>query len=142
MKKTQKALENFKTLNCAQSVLLSFAQDLHLEEKNALHIALGFGGGMGMAETCGAVTGAYMVLGMKAQSHAKTYQEMKDETKAAVRRFNSLFTEQHGALTCKKLLGVDISTPEGAEVARENRLFDTLCTRFVASSVEILEEHF
>lgn len=141
MKKTEKALENFKAFNCAQSVLMSFAEDVHLEEKNAWRIALGFGGGMGMGETCGAVTGAYMVLGMKAQAHGKTYPE-KEETKIAVRKFNSLFTEQHGSLSCKKLLGVDISTPEGTEAARENHLFDTHCTRFVTSSVEILEKHF
>lgn len=142
MKKTEKALENFKALNCAQSVLMSFAEDVHLEEKNALRIALGFGGGMGMGETCGAVTGAYMVLGMKAQSHGKTYQQIKDETKAAVRKFNSLFMARHGSLSCKKLLGVDISTPEGTEAARNNQLFETRCTKFVASSVELLEEHF
>lgn len=142
MEKTLKAIENFKTLNCAQSVLLSFADDVRLEEKTALRIALGFGGGMGMGETCGAVTGAYMVLGMKAHSGGKSYQELKDETKAAVRRFNSLFTERHGALSCKRLLGVDISTPEGAEAAQENQLFDTLCPKFVASASEILEGNF
>jgi C_GCAxxG_C_C family probable redox protein len=37
----------------------------------ALKIASGFGGGMGrLAETCGAVTGAFMVLGLKYGSAA------------------------------------------------------------------------
>jgi len=142
MKKSQSALENFKTLNCAQSVLLSFAHELNLDEMTAKKITLGFGGGMVMAETCGAVTGAYMVLGLKAQSGTKTMQEMKTETKLAVRQFNELFVAKHGSLKCKKLLGVDISTPEGAELANTNNLYNTVCTELVASATDILEENF
>ena len=102
MKKSQLAIENFKTLNCAQSVLLSHAEDLKLDQTTALRIALGFGGGMAMAETCGAVTGAYMVLGLKANFKEKSISETKTETKAAVRRFNELFIARHGSLKCKK----------------------------------------
>lgn len=142
MKKSKLAIENFKTLNCAQSVLLSFANELNLDEMTAQKIALGFGGGMVMAETCGAVTGAYMVLGLKAQTGAKTMAEMKTETKVAVRKFNELFGAKHGSLKCKKLLGVDISTPEGAAEANAKNLFDTVCVELVASAADILEENF
>lgn len=62
MKKSQIAIENFKTLNCAQSVLLSYSADFNMDEMTALKIASGFGRGMAMGKTCGAVTGAYMVL--------------------------------------------------------------------------------
>jgi len=142
MKKSLLAIENFKTLNCAQSVLLSHAEDLKLDRTTALRIALGFGGGMAMAETCGAVTGAYMVLGMKAQFGEKSIQEIKTETKAAVRRFKELFIAKHGSLKCKKLLGVDISTPEGSSVANEKNLFNTVCSELVGSAAEILEKEF
>ena len=142
MKKSQLAIENFKTLNCAQSVLLSHAEDLKLDRTTALRIALGFGGGMAMAETCGAVTGAYMVLGMKAQFGEKSIQEIKTETKAAVRRFNELFIAKHGSLKCKKLLGFDISTPEGSVAANEKNLFNTVCSELVGSAAEILEKEF
>jgi len=142
MKKSQLAIEHFKTLNCAQSVLLSFAGELNLDEMTALKISAGFGGGMSMAETCGAVTGAYMVLGLKVQEEGKTIQEIKDETKAAVKKFNELFLARHGSLKCKKLLGVNISTPEGSANANEQRLFDTVCPGLVASSAEIIEQNF
>jgi C_GCAxxG_C_C family probable redox protein len=142
MKKSQIAIEQFKTLNCAQSILLSFASELNLDEMTALKISAGFGGGMAMAETCGAVTGAYMVLGMKAQSEGKTIQEIKTETKTAVKKFNELFLAKHGSLTCKNLLGVDISTPEGSAVATEMNLFNTVCAELVGSAVEILEKEF
>lgn len=142
MKKSQIAIENFKTLNCAQSVLLSHAEELNLDKTTALRIALGFGGGMAMGETCGAVTGAYMVLGLKAPYKEKTIQEIKADTKIAVRRFNQLFIAKHSSLTCKKLLGVDISTSEGWAEANEKGLFDTVCVDLVASAAEILEKEF
>jgi len=142
MRKSLVALENFKSLNCAQSVLLSFSEEVNLDEKTAMRIALGFGGGMAMGETCGAVTGAYMVLGMKAQANGKSLQEIKTETKAAVRKFNELFIATHGSLNCKKLLGVDISTSEGSAIASEQNLFDIVCSKLVASSASILEDNF
>ena len=142
MKKSQLAIENSKTLNCAQSVLLSFAKELNLDDMTALKISAGFGGGMAMAETCGAVTGAYMVLGLKAESEGKTIPEIKSETKLAVKKFNEIFISKHGSLTCKKLLGVDISTPEGASEAAEKKLHDLICTDLVASAAEILEKEF
>ena len=83
MKKSLIAVEHFKTMNCAQSVLVCFANELNLDELTALKIASGFGGGMARAETCGAVTGAYMVLGLKAQTEGKSIQEIKAEAKAA-----------------------------------------------------------
>ena len=142
MNKSQQAIENFKTLNCAQSVLVSYAKELNLNEMTALRISAGFGGGMAMAETCGAVTGAYMVLGMKAQCEGKNIQEIKAETKVAVKKFNELFIARHGSLKCKKLLGVDISTTEGSSEANEKNLFNTICSNLVGSAAEILEKEF
>lgn len=142
MKKPAIAIENFKSLNCAQSVLLSFAGELNLEEKTALRIAGGFGAGMCMGETCGAVTGAYMVLGVKINPDGKPIQQIKADSKEAVRKFNSLFIAKHGSLQCKRLLGVDISTPEGAARAVEQNLYNTRCVDLVASAAEILEENF
>lgn len=142
MKKSQLAIENFKNLNCAQSVLLSHSEELNLDRTTAIRIALGFGGGMAMGETCGAVTGAYMVLGLKANFKEKSVQEIKEETKVAIRRFNELFIAKHGSLQCKKLLGVDLSTQEGSAEAKEKGLFDSVCTNLVASAAEILEKEF
>ena len=51
---------------CSQSVLSAYAPLFDLDPELALRIAAPFGGGMGcMGEVCGAVTGAFMVLGLK-----------------------------------------------------------------------------
>jgi len=51
---------------CGQAVLAPFAEDYGLSEELALKISTGFGSGMGrMFEVCGALTGAFMVIGLK-----------------------------------------------------------------------------
>jgi hypothetical protein len=52
--------------NCSQSVLTAFCNEFGLQDEPGFRIACAFGGGMGrMAKTCGAVTGAFMVIGLK-----------------------------------------------------------------------------
>ena len=50
---------------CSQSVLLAFADHFKLDKTTAKRISATFGGGMGrLRETCGAVTGGFMVMGL------------------------------------------------------------------------------
>lgn len=62
----EKAIVSFKAgLNCAQAVLTAYADDLSFDNNLALSVSCGFGGGMGrLQQTCGAVTGSFMVLGI------------------------------------------------------------------------------
>jgi C_GCAxxG_C_C family probable redox protein len=51
-------------LNCAETILSGANQLYHLGlDKEALKMAAGFGGGMAIEGTCGALTAAVMVLG-------------------------------------------------------------------------------
>lgn len=121
-------------------MLSAYAPELGLAEETALKIAAGFGGGMGrMAETCGAVSGALMVLGLKygATSHDP---EAKERVYQQVRELAQRFTVRNGSLVCRDLLGNDISTPEGLQRARDEGLFTSVCPKFVQDAAEILEE--
>jgi C_GCAxxG_C_C family probable redox protein len=133
--------DQFSQFNCAQTVFSLFAPDLGIDEKTALKIASGFGGGMACAETCGAVTGAYMVIGMK-HGHATSNPDDKANTKMLVKQFNQKFTQQHGSLICKKLTGFDISTPEGSAAASIEGVFENKCPGFIKTACYILEEEF
>jgi C_GCAxxG_C_C family probable redox protein len=133
--------EQFSKFNCAQTVFSLFAPELGIDEKTALKIASGFGGGMACAETCGAVTGAYMVIGMK-QGHSTSNPDDKAKTKMLIRKFNEKFKEAHGSLICKQLTGFDISTPEGSDAAHKEGVFDTKCPAFLKTACKILEEEF
>lgn len=136
--KTERVNDQFSKFNCAQTVFSLFAPDLGLDEKTALKIASGFGGGMACAETCGAVTGAYMVIGLK-HGHDIPDPDLKAQTKAKILKFNELFKKEHGSLICKKLTGYDISTPEGSEAAKEAEVFEKLCPKFIKTTCKIIE---
>ena len=71
--RTEKAAETFNTgCNCAQAVLSSFDDILNKEKDELLAVSSGFGGGMGkLQNTCGAVTGAFMVFSLYASNHSK-----------------------------------------------------------------------
>ena len=65
--KTDKAAQNHqKGYNCAQAVACAFAEETGIPEETLFAACEGFGLGMGgMAATCGAVSGAVMLAGLK-----------------------------------------------------------------------------
>ncbi len=124
--------------NCSQAVFSSYADGI--DEETALKIASGFGGGMGrMAGTCGAVTGAFMVLGLRFGGITPD-QEAKERIYEEVREFANRFKARNGSLLCRDLLSCDVSTPEGYEAAKESGLFATSCPKYLRDAAEILEE--
>lgn len=126
--------------SCSQAVLSAYADRLGIDDETALKISAGFGGGMGrMADTCGAVTGAFMALGLR-HAQAAPGREAKEAIYARINAFANQFKARHGSLICRDLLGCDISTPEGAQRAREAGLFSKSCPKFVQDACEILEE--
>uniref|UniRef100_UPI003216C1D5 C-GCAxxG-C-C family protein n=1 Tax=uncultured Draconibacterium sp. TaxID=1573823 RepID=UPI003216C1D5 len=139
--KTALVDERFSEVNCAQTVFSLFANEIGLDEKTALKIASGFGGGMACAETCGAVTGAYMVIGMK-HGHSTSDAEAKAATKLKIQQFNKQFKAEHNSLICKELTGYDISTPEGAAAAKEEGVFTNECPLFIKTACNIIDKHF
>jgi C_GCAxxG_C_C family probable redox protein len=124
---------------CSQAVLLAFAPRYGLDPDAAQRLACCFAGGMRRAETCGAVTGALMVLGLGfATSECRT-GEGRAAAYAAANAFSEAFRHRHGALECRILLGCDISTESGAAAAREQDLFKTQCPQLVHTAAELLE---
>jgi len=90
--------------------------------------------------TCGAVTGALMVIGLK---HAKMRRDDDGERERAyalAREFMEAFRGKNRSLLCRELLGVDVSTPSGMATVREKNLFATVCPLFVKDAAELLEK--
>ncbi|MHC4204306.1 MAG: C-GCAxxG-C-C family protein [Planctomycetota bacterium] len=127
--------------NCSQAVISVYAEESGLSPKIALKVAQVFGGGMGrMAQTCGAVTGAFMVLGLKYGNDDIHDKEAKERVYGLVREFSRRFENRNRSIVCRELLGCDISTPEGAMTAKVNGLFTSVCPNMVREAVEILDE--
>ncbi len=90
---------------CSQSVLLTFAKQLDLDETLAKRVASTFGGGMGrLREKCGAVTGGFMVLGLKYGNTLPEEMEKKLYAYKKVRELNGIVELQHGTTNCGELL--------------------------------------
>lgn len=127
--------------NCAQSVLCAFCSECGLDTTDALRVSGMFGSGMGqMGKVCGAVTGAYMAIGLLYSKTRAGEDAQKMEGYALVRKFSERFAALHGTTDCGALLGVDLSTSEGIAEAVANKLFETRCPIYVNDAVQILED--
>jgi C_GCAxxG_C_C family probable redox protein len=142
MDKTNQAVNSFqKGFNCSQSLLSTFAPGLGLDQEKALKITCAFGEGIGcMGKTCGAVTGALMVLSLKFGNSNAEDIKSKDKVYGLVNQFTGLFRERNGSIECRELLPCDISTPEGFAEAREKKFFDTICVKMVQDATQIVEQ--
>lgn len=144
MSKKELAVQEFKNgFNCAQAVLVSYCDELNLERPTALSIASGFGSGMGrMQLTCGAVTGAFMAIGVYNGRKFENNADQKAKSADMIQAFNKAFVRENKTINCKELLNFDISTPEGQQMAREKNLFGTVCVKCIKDSIDILDGLF
>lgn len=142
MSRVEEAVACFKEgFICSQAVLSAYSVQLGLDCDTALKIADDFGGGMGrMGETCGAVTGAFMVIGLKHGRTAVEDVQAHETTYGLVNEFVRRFKSRNGSVVCRELLSCDISTPEGLQSARQQNLFAMICLGYVRDAAEIIEE--
>jgi C_GCAxxG_C_C family probable redox protein len=124
--------------NCCQSVLSTYGKGLGLGEREALKIASGFGAGIAyMGDICGAVTGAFMVIGLKYGRFNAEDTEARDKTYRLISEFVRIFKEKNGSIKCNELLDVDVSTEEGLKKAHAADKFSTVCPKLVRDAAEI-----
>mgnify|MGYP001046508221 CR=1 FL=1 len=142
MNRAEKALSYYsKGYNCAQSVVVSFTDILKIDEEVALKMSSGFGGGMGrMQETCGAATGAFMVIGYLLGKYKESDEGAKENTNELIQEFAKKFTERFGSINCLGLIEYDLNTEKGRQQANRQGVFRKKCTNYVKESVELLEE--
>ncbi len=142
MSKAENAVQCFKIgFNCSQAIFSTYSEQLGLDTATALKIACPFGSGMGrMAETCGAVTGAYMLIGLKYGKYLPEDNVAKEKSFQLLKEFTDKFNEIHGSICCRDLLKYDMSTPNGLSYIKENGLWDSLCPIFIRDAAQIIEE--
>jgi C_GCAxxG_C_C family probable redox protein len=141
MNKDAKASDTFaQGYSCSQAVLSARCEQYGLDQKTALTIAAGFGGGMGRSgNTCGAVTGAIAIIGLHLGSDRAADTEAKERTYQTVREFIAEFEKEFGSINCTELVGCHIGTAAGHEQAEKSGTFENVCPRFVDGALEILD---
>ena len=140
--KTRHATERFRSgFNCSQSVLSAFAEDFGLSKDSCLRLASPFGSGIArMQETCGAVTGALMAIGLK---YGKGENGSEDDKALAYKHSLFLINEfksRNKTICCRQLLDEHyMNSPEGMAKIMELDLYYTHCLKYIQDAVEITE---
>ncbi len=144
MNKSEAAKTLFRSgANCAQAVVGAYAEECGLEFDQAMRLASSFGAGMGrLREVCGAVSGMFLVLGLKQGYCDLTGKEQKDRHYARVQALAAEFKGQTGSLICRDLLGL----PKGADTpvseARTAEYYKKRpCLEIVGLAAQLLDDH-
>jgi len=93
-----------------------------------------------LQETCGAVTGAFMVLGIYNSQKFTDNAERKNRTYSMVQELSHEFKKLHGATDCRTLLNCDLRTEEGQQIHKEENQSKIICEKCIADAVRILEK--
>lgn len=134
-----KAIEFFEDgFNCAQSIIGAYEDKLGKNTNVLMDMASGFGAGMGrLQKTCGAVTGAFIVLSSLTNKNLPGARERLDQD---IQDFAARFREHFGELNCINLIQMDLNTEAERQQAHEEQVFEKKCQKYIAFSIETLEE--
>lgn len=142
MEKVETACSLFQQgFNCAQALLVAYGAEFSVHREAALKIASGFGGGIAWSgDTCGAVTGALMVLGLRFGS-TDPDREKKELLYVISREFIDRFKSRNsaGSVVCRSLIGFDLR-PEEEMPRSERDVIEKQCPEFVRNAAEIIDE--
>ena len=144
MNRQEKAVEKFSNgYNCAQAVVMAFADKLGLSEEQCAIMSEGFGGGMGRTRSvCGAVSGMVMLAGLKLSGGKAKDMETRTKIYQAVQAMIGKFKAEMGTTICAELLGEQLPKDKGAVPTERNESFykKRPCSELVRICTAIAEE--
>ena len=124
--------------NCSQAILSTYCEQFGLNKETALKLSCGFGAGMGrLGETCGAVTGAYLLIGLIHGNCLTQDNKSKEKAYILVQEFADDFKERNKTTICRELLGVDLLTGDKQYAAGRVK---EICSKMVQDAAEIIED--
>ncbi len=119
-------------------MLAAYGTELGLDEKTAIKMGCAFGGGMGLTgNTCGAVTGAVLVISLKHGADNREDSDAKKRVYALTEAFINEFQSRNKSILCCDLLGFNIKSNDNPE---KEEIISKRCTEFIAAASEILDE--
>ncbi len=143
MTRREAAMANFmKGYNCSQSIVLAFADLLHVDESELLKLSSSFGGGMGrLREVCGSVSGMFMVAGLLYGYDGPETGQIKADHYARIQELARRFEEKHGSIVCRELLGLSVRRDVPVPEARTAEYYKKRpCPDIIGDAAQILEE--
>lgn len=101
-----------KGYNCAQSVCFAFSDKVEIDNETLFRVSEGFGLGMGgMEGTCGAISAATLLAGLKCSTGNLEAPNSKAISYKAAKACLAAFKDKNGTLICRELKGIDNHTP-------------------------------
>ncbi len=99
-----------------------------------------FGGGMGRTgETCGAVTGALIIISLKYGAGEAGHRALKENTYELAGKFIKEYKVRNTCVACRDLLGFEIGP--GTSMHDEKKdIISQKCPDYVKDAAEILED--
>lgn len=90
--------------SCSEAILGAYGPGLGLDESSAIKLASGLGGGMGlMGGACGALTAAYLVLGLRFGVCDAADRFARQNVYLLVQECAEAFRQDLGATACRDL---------------------------------------
>ena len=127
--------------NCAQSVVLAFADEMGIPKDEAARIASSFGGGLGrLREVCGCVSGMAIVAGALLGYSGPETGKPKADHYALIQELAGEFRKENGSIICRELLSGITSDMAPAPEARTDEYYKKRhCKELAVCAAEILE---
>ena len=130
-----KLLEGY---TCSESILMAYAPYFDLNPEVAGRLGAGFAGGFAQGKTCGAVTAAAVILGLKFGPGLTRNPYKKDLCFGMIQELFHQFKKRHHSTSCGKILilsGIDPGDPEQMKRLRQNQI----CNKIVYDAATILD---
>lgn len=92
-----------------------------------------------MGETCGAVTGAFMVIGLKHGTADAGNKVSRATAYELVNKFTERFKVRNDSIICRELIGVDLGAKKDLNPDAWMTIIER-CPEYITDAAEILEE--
>ena len=122
---------------CCQSVVAAFSDLYGIDEKTALRLGAGFGGGVGrLRMICGAVSGIVILVGLDCGETDGSNREGKSACYKVVQDLLAKSKAENGSLICAEILGIQGHEKAPSSYVASPRTAEYYKTRPCAAKVE------
>jgi C_GCAxxG_C_C family probable redox protein len=121
-------LDDEHPYGCAETCFIVLKTVYGLDDPMDPSPAIGLNGGVGWSGAmCGSLTGAAMAVGMLAERRIPDHARAKLVARELVAGALERFTEVHGSVDCRELIGYDFRAPGGHDAFMAAGLWRTAC---------------
>jgi C_GCAxxG_C_C family probable redox protein len=121
-------LDDANAFGCAETTLLTLRDALELPGEADPSAVMALNGGVAYSgEICGALSGAAVAAGLAIARAEPDHLAAKRQARAATAELIEDFRQRFGAIRCRELIGLDLSTKERHDAFIASGIWKTVC---------------